>query len=715
MLAILKKPKISLKSKLMLMFLLVSICSMLTIAYLSFESGKASISAKIFNQLTGLRNTRAEQVTTYFNNLSNQVVTLSQDIRLIDAMKEFKTSYRELEKSTLPNDTDKKLHQFYQKQYLNQLAKTEEGKPILQLFTPRRNPERYLQYYYIANNPNAIAKKYLLNDPKDGSNYSKTHSFYHQRFRRILERYHYDDILLIDPETGDIVYTAYKQTDFATNLFAGQYSRSNLAKVVNKVIAAKEYNDFQLVDFQSYRPSFGIPEAFLAAPIFEGKELIGVLAIQISANQINQIVTNNNSWSQDGLGKTGKVYLIARDLTMRSTSRFFVEDPEGFYKSLSFSDYVLKDEIEKIKSYGTTITVLKIDSPSANAAVEGKEGTRILLDHRKIQVLSSYAPLRIGSLLWGIIAEMDLSEAYAPVYNFQREVVSWGALLVVITTIVATVISGNFIKPIDILIGNARKISKGELDGIEKFKSKDEFGELAQAFNTMVVSLQEQTSIAEQKNQENEELLNSIFPTAIAQKLKNKQKDIGDRIPNVTILFADIIGFSKLYQSLPSEEILTILNDLVSHFDEINEKHGVDKVKTIGDNYIAACGISGPKLDHAKRTVDFALEMRNIVRRFDRERGLNLDIAISITSGEVMAGVVGRKKFTYDVWGKPVNIGSSILASGLILPGAIVVSQKVYDSLQDIYSFEESGYLEISENQKIVLWQLASTTRGHGL
>ena len=310
---------------------------------------------------------------------------------------------------------------------------------------------------------------------------------------------------------------------------------------------------------------------------------------------------------------------------------------------------------------------------------------------------------------------MDLKEAYKPVYEFQKEVVSWGALLIVITTIAATVISGNFIKPINTLISNARKISKGELDGIEKIKSKDEFGELARAFNTMVVSLQEQTNMAEKKNRENEELLNSIFPATVAKKLKEKQKDIGDRIPNVTILFADIIGFSKLYKSLPPEEVLSILNDLVNQFDEINEKYGLDKVKTIGDNYIAACGISGPKLDHAKRTVDFALEMRNIVRRFNQERCFNLDIAIVITSGEVMVGVVGRKKFTYDVWGNPVSIGSSILASNKILPGAIVVSSKVRDSLEDIYSFEQLSYLEVSENQKIVLWYLASTVRSTSL
>ena len=715
MLINLKKPRMSLKSKLMLMFLLVSICSMLTITYFSFESGKASISEKIFNQLTGLRNTRSEQITTYFNNLRNQGITLSQDVRLINAMKEFKTAYQELEKSKLPSDAEQKISGFYRKQYLKVLAKTEDGNLIPQLFEPRKNSARYLQYYYIASNQNPIGKKYLLNNPGDGSNYSKIHELYHQRFRRIIERYHYEDILLIEPKSGDIVYTAVKQPDFATNLLQGQYNRSHLAKLVKDVIEAKEYNNIQLVDFHSYRPAYGMPVAFLAAPIFEGKELLGVLAIQISGNEINKIVTNNNNWTQDGLGKTGKVYLVAPDLTMRSISRFFVEDPEGFYKSLRSSNYVLEDEIEKIKVYGTTITVLKLDSKLTRAAVEGKQGTRVMTNYRNILVLSSYAPLKIGNWQWGILAEMDLKEAYKPVYEFQKEVVSWGALLIVITTIAATVISGNFIKPINTLISNARKISKGELDGIEKINSKDEFGELARAFNTMVVSLQEQTNRAEQKNRENEELLNSIFPAAIAKKLKEKQKDIGDRIPNVTILFADIIGFSKLYKSLPPEEVLSILNDLVNQFDEINEKYGLDKVKTIGDNYIAACGISGPKLDHAKRTVDFALEMRNIVRRFNQERCFNLDIAIVITSGEVMVGVVGRKKFTYDVWGNPVSIGSSILASNKILPGAIVVSSKVRDSLEDIYSFEQLSYLEVSENQKIVLWYLASTVRSTSL
>jgi class 3 adenylate cyclase len=153
------------------------------------------------------------------------------------------------------------------------------------------------------------------------------------------------------------------------------------------------------------------------------------------------------------------------------------------------------------------------------------------------------------------------------------------------------------------LISSARRVAAGELETIAVVDSGDEFGELTQSFNAMVTSLRTQTNLVAQKNQENEQLLLSIFPTAIAKRLKQGEKDIAEDISNVAVVFSDLTGFSKLSSTLTAYEIVAILNDLVAAFDEAADRQGMEKIKTIGDSYLAVSGLSIPYLDHDRRAI----------------------------------------------------------------------------------------------------------------
>lgn len=155
-------------------------------------------------------------------------------------------------------------------------------------------------------------------------------------------------------------------------------------------------------------------------------------------------------------------------------------------------------------------------------------------------------------------------------------------------------------------------------------------------------------------------------------------------------------------------EAVKTLNDLVTMFDEATERFGVEKIKTSGDNYMAVCGLSIPQLDHMNRMIDFAIEVRSLVRRFNYEKGSQLDVKISIHSGDVIAGIVGRKKVIYDVWGDTVNVANIILARSSASPGCILVSQIVYDYLQDLYDFEWIDNLNQHSVQTMGVWQLKS-------
>jgi len=698
---------LSIKSKLIVMLLTVSSSSIVVTAYLGYQSGKSNLTDRAFNQLTSVRASKAYQIESYFKTIRNHIQTLSNDISVGTAIIEFTNAYRQLESVSLPADNSQKITAYYQNEFLPKLAKTEQGSPVLNSFLPESTASNYLQYHYIATNPNPIGKKHLLDKANDGSEYSRIHERYHPIFRNIIEKFGYYDMFLIDPQ-GTVVYTVYKETDFTTNYTTGAYNDSNLARLVAAVRRSKQKDYASIIDFESYAPSYGAPAAFIAAPIFNQSKFVGVLAIQVPVDEINNVMTGNRKWESDGLGKSGETYLVGQDYLMRSVSRFLVETPEEYLQTLATLG-VNKETLNRIRQYKTSILEQKVRTQAAEEAITGKQGIKTIRDYRDIPVLSSYAPLQIEGLNWAIFSEIDLAEAYAPIYDFERQLLISATLLMLLVIILAMVMASLFVKPINQLIESARKVAAGQLDAIAILETQDEFGELAQSFNVMVTSLHDQTNLVEEKNRENEQLLLSIFPAAIAKRLKQGEKNIAESASNVTVLFSDLTGFSKLSDSLTAYEIVSILNDLVTSFDETADRYGMEKIKTIGDSYMAVCGLSVPYLDHDKRAIDFALEMQAIVRRFSQERGFQLNISLGINSGDIVAGIVGRNKFIYDVWGDTINIASALKSA--CPEGSILVSNEIYHRLCDLYEFAPLGTKVEDGTNLLQAWQLKSTIK----
>ena len=702
---------LSIKSKLIVMLLTVSSSSILVTAYLGYRSGQANLTDRVFNQLTSVRASKAYQIESYFKMIRNHVQTLSNDLSTASAIAEFTNAYRQLENVPLPADTAAKINAYYENEFLPKLAQTEQGSPVLNSFLPESIASNYLQYHYIANNSNPIGKKHLLDKAKDNSEYSRLHERYHPIFRNIIEKFGYYDLFLIDPD-GRIVYTVYKETDFATSLVVGAYNESNLARIFSSVRRSKEKNYARIIDLESYAPSYGAPAAFIAAPIYSQDKFMGVLAIQVPVDEINNVMTGNRKWEGDGLGRSGETYLVGQDYLMRSVSRFLIETPEAYIQTLVTLG-VTQETIARIRQYKTSILAQVVRTPAVEESLMGKQGLKLIRDYRDIPVLSSYAPLQIEGLKWAILSEIDLAEAYAPIYDFERQLLISATLLMLLVIILAMVMASLFVKPINQLIESARKVAAGQLDAIAILESQDEFGELAQSFNLMVTSLHNQTDLVEEKNRENEQLLLSIFPAAIAKRLKQGEKNIAESASNVTVLFSDLTGFSKLSDSLTAYEIVSILNDLVTSFDETADRYGMEKIKTIGDSYMAVCGLSVPYLDHDKRAIDFAIEMQAIVRRFSQERGFQLNISLGINSGDIVAGIVGRNKFIYDVWGDTINIASALKSA--CPESAILVSHEIYKRLCDLYEFVPLTNKGEDESNFLQAWQLKSTIKNKSI
>jgi adenylate cyclase len=160
------------------------------------------------------------------------------------------------------------------------------------------------------------------------------------------------------------------------------------------------------------------------------------------------------------------------------------------------------------------------------------------------------------------------------------------------------------------------------------------------------------------EQERSEQLLLNILPRPIAERLKEGQRTIADVFPDVTVLFADLVGFTRMSEQLPPAELVAMLNKIFSMFDQLAEKHGLEKIKTIGDEYMAASGLPMPRPDHAEAMAEMALDMLAVIERFNAKRNRGVRIRIGMNCGPVTAGIIGTKKFAYDLWGDTVNIAS---------------------------------------------------------
>ncbi|MGB3511144.1 MAG: adenylate/guanylate cyclase domain-containing protein [Microcoleaceae cyanobacterium] len=196
-----------------------------------------------------------------------------------------------------------------------------------------------------------------------------------------------------------------------------------------------------------------------------------------------------------------------------------------------------------------------------------------------------------------------------------------------------------------------------------------------------------------EEQEKSERLLLNILPEAIAQRLKRGDKTIADSFDKVTVLFADLVGFTKISANLSPAELVDLLNMIFSCFDELAEKYGLEKIKTIGDAYMIVGGLPMERKDHAEAIADMALDMLTQIKDISTREARPLQVRIGINTGAVEAGVIGTKKFAYDLWGDTVNTAHRMESHGI--PGVIQVTQATYDCLADKYRFQERGIINI--------------------
>lgn len=697
--------KFTLKSQFTSLLFGVGLSSLLVGGIFSYLQFKNEIQNQVSERLIGIKSAKKSEIELYMQDLRSHVEILSEDRMIIAGMVEFNSAYEALKGEAIPANWSEGIEDYYQTKFLPRLSDNIQGEQIFANYKPTSQVSQYLQYHYIAHNSYSLGEKSKLVNARDGSKYSEFHRQYHPFFSRLSQKFSYYDLFLISFQDEEIVYSVEKETDFATSLATDAYRRSGLAKAVAAVKENPGKGFVQIIDFKPYAPSYGAPAAFLAAPIYNGPHLIGILAVQLPINRVDRILSGDQNWQEEGLGNTGEVYTIGPDLLMRSDSRLLLEDPDKYFKELPQSS-LTKQTINLIKKLKTSILLQSVDTQSARAVLKGNSGKEIINNYQGTPVISAYAPLNIEGLDWGIIAEIERQEAFKPIYNFQIYFSILSVILLLLISGLAGLLSQNLVDPIQKLTQAVRQLKAGEDSKIE-LDREDDLGELAQEINHVAEGINAQQKILDLKNQENATLLGNNLPTKAIAQWENGQKQITDVLTKVTILYGRIVGLSQLSQVKSATEVSSILNQLITECDRFTLQYGLEKQNTIWDNYVAVCGLSQTYLDQIQRSLNVALKMIETITQINQKYQVDLGWRIAIHSGKLTAGIIGQKKFAYKLWGETVDIVTNLNSKGTV--NSIVITKVVKERLSDQYSFvpDEEIFLEqLDYLGKIPTWKL---------
>ncbi len=439
------------KTKLLFSFmffgLFCTIHPIVTVYYIA----RSTIEKKSFDALSSTRAEKKEQIENYFLGIKNQVYTIAQEESTRRATREFERGFKQLERDietqTIAKESLNSLITYYDKEFISRLKKNQNNVSDPASYVNQlSNASKYLQYLYLVDNPNPVGKKINLDKANDNSTYSNIHSIYHPIMKRYLETFGFYDIFLVDAESGTIIYSASKEIDYSTNLLHGPFKDSNLARAFRSSQQTNEKNFTYLVDFEAYEPSHGAPASFISAPIFDGDKKIGVLIFQLPIDEINNVMTSHGKWKEAGLQNTGESYLIGPDRTMRSTSRFIIEHPFDFFKDLEKVG-LPSALVDRMKKLSTTILTLKIETDSATNALQGETGTLRVKDYRGVEVLSSFSPVNIPNVKWGIISEIDAEEVFEPVIALTKTSLIVGFFTIIAMILLAFLLTRFIMRP----------------------------------------------------------------------------------------------------------------------------------------------------------------------------------------------------------------------------------------------------------------------------
>lgn len=621
----------------------------------------------------------AADLDGYVEGLGRDLVLLGQSPVLGDVAAAFSAAYDELQSAgDADEEADAALAAFYLDDFIPALQDV-RGEPVdpLDVAPDENAAARTLQAAYIAQSPFEGAERRLLTDPGDGSAWSDVHRDAHPSLREIADRLDFEDLMLVDAESGAIVYSVAKDVAFATSLAAGPYSGTSLAGLVRRVVSEPGAAPVQLADVGVYTPAGDAPTAFLATPVEVDGDLVAVLVGSISFDEVTRIMST--VWREGRAGETGEMYMVGPDRRMRTDARLMLEDPEAYLEAVDEAGVVEGVDRARMEALGTTVAFQTVDTEAVDRALDGEEGSVRAVNYLGREVVSSFMPL--GENGWVLVAEQEVAEADAEATGYVRGILVVTVVFVVALTFAAVGWANGFMAPVRAMSRALARIRHGE-DTVEvPVLGAREFRMLGQRLDGMVQALRSRREAVIRALQAKATIIRTLMPETAAARVGLGERNLVDTVPQASIVAVAVDGLDDVVEARDATASRAVLHDLVDRLDRLAEDHGLERVRFSNHVYYAAAGLSGLLVDHAPRAASFASAAVEEVASVGDDGGVSLGGRAGVSSGSVTAGLVGTTGLVFDLWGHPVEAASALAQSAE--PSQVLLDDVAHERVAD--------------------------------
>lgn len=693
----------SIQTKLLLMLLLASIVSTAVVGFFGYRSGTEALEEATYARLQEVGNDRRNEVQDFIDREKSAVLLDSRGAA-VEASKAFNAAFAELRTSRTTGPQRDALAAFYADTFVPELEKNRGQEYEAAAFVPSSAARTYLQAHYTRFSGDAETS-IRRDDAGDGSAWTRANKTHNPYFRSVVTELGLDDVVMLDNE-ANVVYTTRKRAELGSNVARGEYRGGGLQQVYDAAVASNSSGFVAVGDFEHYLPSYGAPTMFIASPIGTADDLTGVLVYELSVEKLNTVLTGNEKPGvYEGLGRSGEAYLVGEDGTLRTDSRELFENP-GSFASQAVATGTRPDVADRIVETRQSMLALKDRSAPAREGSLGRSGTMRGQDYLGHDVLAAYQPAKIEGLDWTMVTKISAEEALEPVSEFARNLLFATAVVILLICAASVLMARVFTVPLNRLLEGVRAVAGGRLGAqVDAERRHDEFGDLGVAFNDMSSSLRTKQELIEAQRAENDRILSGLMPPPVVQRYRGGETDISAEHDDVSVVYTEVEGFDQFTARHSAAESLTLLNALSRGFDDAARAAGIEKVRSVGTGYVASSGLVVQRVDHARRVVDFALGVADMVQRFNSQHGSRLVVRAGINSGAVRSGLVGRSDVVYNLWGDAVDLAYRVrTVAGE--PG-IYVTDEVKQRLTGGYEYTRSGTLT-EDDGAVPVWRLRS-------
>lgn len=628
---------LSLKKKLLFSFLAVGLVPLIVGGIYSYRQSSLALESEAKQKLHVLRALKQKNLESFMQTLQDQIITMSRQENTKNAFLQFKQGFENyisdhrFSPGMVASDLDG-LKNFYENQFGNEFKKRNDNESIsvTQLFN-LDSTQVAIQAAYISKNSNILGSKHLMNAADEVGTYNKTHVLFHPNFREYLERFSLYDIFLIDADSGNIIYSVFKEIDFGTSLKTGAFADSGLGKAFKNAMGQTDQNAVTVADYQKYLPSYNFPAMFIAVPIWIDGVKKGVLAYQMNLDRINSI-----TGGRVGEEKTLDVYLVGPDYLMRTDSAL-----EKDYHNVATSF--------RLPEKGS------VNSEAVRDALAGKENNVIGVDIEGKDSLVSYGPFKALGLDWALVATYQLDEAFAPIMSMRTAI----SILVVVSAIIIVVLVLLFANMLSkVLFGisseineiaNQTSMASNELTSASSSLSQGAT-ESAASLEETVASLEELSSMVK---------LNSDHANE-ANVLSQKSLESASR--GESEISKLIEAMSQMSESSKKiEEIIAVIDGIAFQTNLLALNAAVEAARA-GEQGKGFAVVADAVRNLAQRSADAAKEINSLIKDNVEKTGYGVSIADS--SGDALKGIVQEVKKVADL-NAEISVASKEQANGI--------------------------------------------------